>query len=461
MTHLARLLDQSTDLLAPLKVRAPDMILLRRAVERIDGISRDIAQEDTAALQLRIGDLALGAGQGPFTRRDLRESCKTYLHPPSPPGRRPEVGSVLLDEVVRSQLRSAMFALLDAYLDGFDAADEDVERLAKRLGAMSRGWAWRTTDTWADRVARYDLLSPKAAPRKLGSAVMESDAPPVTILDDAGLTTEGRRVGGLALAAFVWACGSVANAKGDAAIPSQCRLMSWAGPPGKLAYPKAWPNYADALFTPWRSSEPERAHKALVIEQALAFAGDPRINQGRWRLVRDTAEDAYDTIMRWLTRAAVEQFFDIVSETMTDRPDMWAERRAFWTKYLRADRINQAWVAFGGDGARRADRAARLTSDKSLTMFGRLASGGGRSAQHAALIMRIGDLTVVDWSHNGKWNIWRKGDPHHPILFRQNSKQLPDYDPGELMYAPLSGPHMSNWDLKVAQIIKNETGIRP
>lgn len=461
MTHLARLLERSADLLAPIRVRAPEMVLLHRAVERINAVSRDVATEDTAALQSRVAELVLGDPGSPLSKRDLRESCKTYLHPPSPPARQLEIGDVLLKEVARTQRRSAMFALLDAYLDGFDASDEAVERLAKKLKAMSTAWSWRETDIWPDRISRYDLLSVKSAPNKLATAILASEVEPRAILDDAGLSTEGRRVGGLAVAAFASACKSVAKAKGAAAIAPQGRLMSWAGPPGKFAYPKAWPHYAGALFAPWQSSEPDRSHKALVIEQAIAFAGDPRINQGRWRPVKENSRDAYDTIMRWLTRAAVEQFFDIVSETMTDRPDMWAERRAFWTKYLRADMISEAWVAFGSDGARRADRAARLNSDTSLTMFGRLASGGGRSAQHAALIMKVGDLTIVDWSHNGKWNIWRPGDPKHPVLFRQNGRRLPDYDPSELMYGPLSGSHTSNWEWKVAQTIKDETGMRP
>ena len=146
---------------------------------------------------------------------------------------------------------------------------------------------------------------------------------------------------------------------------------------------------------------------------------------------------------------------------MVDRPDMWAERRRFWTAYLKANLISEAWVVFGADGARRADQASRRLEDKGLSMFGRLASGGGRTSEHAALVMRIGDLTIVEWSHNGKWNIWKRADRSAPALFRQNDRGRPDYQPQELMNAPTSGSHTSQWRWTVADIVRRETGLRP
>jgi hypothetical protein len=75
--------------------------------------------------------------------------------------------------------------------------------------------------------------------------------------------------------------------------------------------------------------------------------------------------------------------------------------------------------------------------------------------------MRIGDLTVVEWSHNGKWNVWKRGDRNAPTLFRQNDRGRPDYRPQELMNAPTNGSHTSQWRWTVADIIRRETGLRP
>jgi len=461
MTLLSTLFDDPEAFVAPLRVRAPGLVSLPRAVAGIGGEERDRDVELTGPLQSRVAGIIRSGQSATLSRRDLRESARTWLHVPHPPGREPAIGDELLAEIGRLERRSALFALLDAYLDAFDEADVDLIRLAGQLSEMNAAWPWRATDPWPARLDAFDLLSPSTAPGRIAGAVLASEQGTRPVFEAAGLTTEGRRLGGLGEAAFRSACLQVGDIKPETAVIPQERLMAWAGESGGLVYPKAWPEFAGALFRPWRSADPARKHKTALIERALGYAGDPRVNQARWRPVKDAAGDAYEVILRWLTRASVEQFFDIVSETMTDRPDMWAERRKFWTAYLRADMISAAWVAFGSDGARRADRAATQTRGSGLSMFGRLSTGSGRTPQHAALIMRIGDLTIVDWSHNGSWNIWKRRDPHHPVLFRHNRQRLPDYAPAELMNAPAKGPHMSGWQFKVANIIKAETGLRP
>lgn len=461
MTRLASLLDNPEGMLAALRVRAPELILLPREVAKITGEARHVDREPTESLQRRVAELITNVETSELSRRDLRESCRTYLHPPLAPGRNVEVGPKICAQVARLQRRSAFFALLDAYLDGFDADDEAIVALADWLKAAQKKWPWRETDPWPARIREFQLLTPGKAPSRLAQAVLESDENLRSILDRAGLTTEGRRLGGLGAASFAAACQTVRRLKGTASLSYQDRLLVWSGEDGPLPYPKSWPEFAGALFEPWQTTEPDRAHKARIMDRAMAHAGDPRINRPRWRPVEEAAGEAFSVILRWLTQASVRQFFDIVSETMTDRPDMWAERRKFWTRYLDADLISAAWVAFGSDGATRADRAASRTNDKSLSMFGRLSSGAGRSSQHAALIMRIGDLTIAEWSHSGKYNIWTRADKGHPTLFKHNTRRWPDYEPAELMYAPISGAHMSGWQYRVAQIIRDHTGLRP
>ncbi|MDP1598723.1 EH signature domain-containing protein [Phenylobacterium sp.] len=420
--------------------------------------------DNTEVIQLRIAAAVRdgSAGLNRLSRRDLREGCRVFLHPPQPPGRIHDVGAPLIEEVVRLQRRAAYLALIDAYLDGFAIDDPDVSRLAAALAATGRNWPWRSTDFWPQRVKIFRLFEPTEAPARLAAAVLNSEAPPRAILDSAGLHSEGRRKGGLAEAAFRTACVQAASKVGRPAVSMQERIVAWAQDGGgALAFPRAWPDFTAALFMPWRRDDPSASHRSLLIEAAVGYGGDPRVNESRWRPVRQSVGDAYDVIVRWLTKASVEQFFDIVSETMTDRPDMWEQRRKFWTAYLKADMISAAWVAFGADGALRASQAARRSSDSGLSMFGRLSSGGGRSSEHAALIMRIGDLTVVEWSHNGRWNIWRRSDSGAPGLFRHNSRGLPDYAPPDLMNAPMNGTHQGSWEWKLAETIRQETGLRP
>ena len=114
--------------------------------------------------------------------------------------------------------------------------------------------------------------------------------------------------------------------------------------------------------------------------------------------------------------------------------------------------INAAWVAFGDDGARLAQQAARTSGDRAFAVFGRQEE---KSPQHAALIVKIGDLTIVDWSHNAKYNVWEHGDKGHPPLFKAR------YARGELYSAPLreshSAPANYTWQKKLARIIERKT----
>ena len=461
MRTLAVLLDDTKSLLAPLKVHAPETILLSRAVAAIKRDVQKVDVEQTKALQLRVADLIRSGQQTSLSSRDLKDSCRTFFHPPHAPALQSDLREPLCDQVQALQKRSALFALMDAYLDGFDTSDEAIGWLAGRLTQITSEWPWRDTDAWPEKISNFDLLSPDLSPLRLADAMLTSTHDQRRILDRAGLDTDGRRKGGLGLAAFTAACKQVRLLKGSNAVQQQMRLMDWAAfSSTPLAYPTAWPQFAGALFEPWRSSEPSPSHRAALLDRAMAYASDPRISPQRWRPVEDAAAGAYAVILRWLTQTSVRQFFDIVSETMTDRPDMWRERRAFWEQYLDTNQIDAAWVAFGADGAQRANRAARQSGDGSLSKYGRLSAGSGRTSQHAALIMKFGDTTIVEWSHNGAWNVWKREDEDHPKLFLQNSRGFADYTPSELMTAPTKGPHMPNWQSKLARIISQQTGHR-
>lgn len=70
--------------------------------------------------------------------------------------------------------------------------------------------------------------------------------------------------------------------------------------------------------------------------------------------------------------------------------------------------------------------------------------------------MKIGDLIIVEWSHNGSYNIWTASHPSAAKLYKTG------YYPEELMGAPVERPHMSSdtfsWQRKVASIIRDHTG---
>lgn len=467
MSFLARLVADPKALVARMRVGKIEPAELRRAVAALDireGSDGAGTNPDIAELQLRIAALASEEALDRLSRRDLRTGCQAILHPPHPPVANEAILNGLLAEVERKKRRAAFFAVIDAYLDGFVAKDETIQSLAKKLETMTVTWPWREADHWPERLSEFSLLDPTRAPQLLARRILESRSHPRDIFREAGLDTPGRRFGGLAEAAFRFGCHLVMGMKGQQAVDGQRVLIEWASnDAGKFAYQRAWPEFVEASLVPWEVVEPSEAHKSALLEMLQRFGeGDPRAKPARWRTVMDKAPGAYAVLMRWLTRASVLQFLDIVDRLMPDPAAklMWAYRRAFWMSYLLSDGsapgIDAAWVAFGDEGARLANRAARDSGDSSFAAFGKQHD---KSAQHAALILQMGDLTIVDWSHSAKYQVWRRGDKRIPELFKSS------YSYGALYCAPIQESHASpstySWQKRLARIIEGRAFYSP
>lgn len=467
MSFLARLTSDPAALVARMRVGRIEPAELRRAVFALDR-SKEGDDEpnklDVAELQTRIRALHDAGELHSLSRRDLRTGCAAVLHPPSPPAALPAVLDGLLAEVERKKRRAAFFAVIDAYLDGFVAEDETIISLASKLENMSANWPWRETDHWPSKFGEFALLRPSTAPLHLAERVLSKASRPSDVLREAGLDTPGRRFGGLVEAAFRSACRLVKSMTGQQAVDGQRVLIDWASNDvGQFAYPKAWPEFVEASLTPWEIVEPSEAHKSALLEMLQRFGGgDPRAKPGRWRAVMDNAPGAYAVLMRWLTRASVLQFLDIVDRLMPDpaAKKMWDYRRAFWMSYLLSDGstpgIDAAWVAFGSQGARLAKKAAKESGDASFAAFG---EQNDKSPQHAALILQMGDLTIVDWSHSAKYQVWKRGEKGEPELFKQV------YRYGALYSAPIQESHVSpstfSWQTRLARIIEGKNYLSP
>lgn len=459
MSHLASLVADPKLLVARMKVGALEPNELKRAVATLQAGATDNerATIDVAALQQRIAQLAAGHSLDQLSRRDLREGCRVLLHRPLPPAEDPEVLDGLLAQVEQNKRRAAFFAVIDAYLDGFDSENTTILNVAAKLEQMVSRWPWRPGDHWPDRLKEFSLLDPARAPEILARRILSGEEEPSKVFQNAGLDTAGRRFGGLAEAAFRTACHLVMRQTGNEAVTGQRILIEWArNDAGRFGFQRAWPQFVQASLVPWEVTEPSEAHKSALLEMLERFGeGDPRAHPGRWRTVMDNAPGAYAVLMRWLTRASVLQFLDIVDRLMPDHAAklMWSYRRAFWMSYLLSDGnapgIDAAWVAFGDEGARLAKQAARVSGDRSFSAFGRQ---NDKSGQHAALILKMGDLTIVDWSHSAKYQVWKRGQSGAPELFQ------PSYRYGALYNAPLQDSHSSprtyTWQRRLAQIIE-------
>lgn len=458
MSDLASFLAKPDALSGRLKVGPIEPVKLQKQVEGMAGSAQStLSAEDTGALQMRIRQVAAAGGLDQLRGRDIREACKVFVHGPHPLISDVATADAVVDEVERTQRRSAVLALVGTYIDGFERTDA-FDLFSTRLRGLVLRWSGRPIDPWPHLHETLDLFEPSKAPEKIAAAVLGSDLSPTRVLAAFGLDTDIRRRGGLAEATFNAAAEVVAGKRGEHVVPLQERLAEWATDANqRLAFPKAFLSAVRGFLTPWIGADPPPTHRAFLIETLEAFGGgDPRTKPAAWAVVRDSAPDEYRLLMRWLTRASVFQFFDIVDRSLANDPagrTMWAYRRKFWTAYLLgeegAPQIEQAWVAFGSEGAQLARRAARENNEVSLAAFG---AQEDKSSVHAALIMRIGDLTIVDWSHSAKCNFWRKGARGSPELYK------PRYLKGTLYSAieqhSHSAPSSYNWQKNFAGLIE-------
>ena len=458
MTELASLLSRPDALSGRLKVRPVEPAALEKRVASMPGVPGSrLDPEQTGALQRRLHEAAAAKAVDTLRSRDLREACKVFLHAPEPLIDNPTTTQEIFRRVQAKGQRSALLALVAAYIDGFREG-ERFAAFASRLRQLVGRWNGRPIAPWPELEKSVGLFDPTTAPTSIAGAVLGGDRAPAQILGALGLDTTIRQRGGLAEAAFVAATKIVASRRGPSAAPLQDRIIDWLrDADGKLIFPRAFPDAANALLLPWEVADPPADHRGRLIEVLQTLGGgDPRTKPGAWRSVREQAPRAYAVLMRWLTRASVFQFFDIVDRSLARDPagrTMWAYRRRFWTAYLLGEEdaptIEEAWVAFGDEGTWLARQAARENNEAGLAAFG---TQEDKSGTHAALIMRIGDWTIVDWSHNAKCNFWRKDAKGAPHLYQSR------YPTGTLYSAPRKYPHASPstyaWQKTFAEVIE-------
>ena len=84
----------------------------------------------------------------------------------------------------------------------------------------------------------------------------------------------------------------------------------------------------------------------------------------------------------------------------------------------------------------------------------------GGSNDQCALLLRVGDLTILEWSHSGACRVWKHRDPKAPWL---NKKY---YNRTEIMQDVAKESHKivhdanDRWVQKLHTVLRDEGGVR-
>ncbi len=207
---------------------------------------------------------------------------------------------------------------------------------------------------------------------------------------------------------------------------------------------------AEALLLPFAEKQD---NNPLGMEKVCAWFvrrfGDPRLHAHGYRW-RDVPDEARKIVVKWLVRGTFEQFFQLLQHTAYDRH--WRYRQAFWKRYLQHNMVEEAWFVLG---TRARTMLRRISNKESTWNNGTLA---GAASDQSVLLMRIGGVTIAEWSHNGSCRIWCEENVSAPRLYDD------DYARAQLVCnsADFVQPHHSSasggWQSHVARQIKRYTG---
>jgi hypothetical protein len=297
---------------------------------------------------------------------------------------------------------------------------------------------------WRRRATTYRLLE-EDGPHHIARLIQANEMSGTEILKDAGLDDE--LGSGEFVRLITHALLKKLRDEGDARPEASALLrpFEFLAPNSRLRFPSDAHLVANALLLPYVAQSPRASARQQIERFLLTHLKDPRFERGAWQRVSQNAEAV---LRRWIIGATLKDFFRLISRNALEKH--WKYREAFWSAYLKKEMIGDAWVVLGEEA-----RAAARRIWKEVPPYGIL-HGSGDSA-HCVLLLKIGSLTVAEWSHNGKCRIWCDGNELAPNFYERLylKAQLRDGADEELI-------HMASdyytWQGKLASLIRSETG---
>ncbi len=352
-----------------------------------------------------------------------------------------------MDEHVRAR---AVVVLLREFLAAYPqelACFEPIRRWLERQVATGR--TPRLT-RWAERSRNFGLLQ-RDAPLRLIAPWWNSSGSFEVYAGEAGL------VPGLEHSALVRrATGAMLERVNEQLRTGQAtsewleRAFEWIAPSGRLRFGYQRIRTAEALLSPFLHQSPEPPVQHALQEILLRAIGHPGPAREQWQGV---SLELRAVLSRWLVGRSLDDFFHVLDKTAEEHH--WRYRRAFWSAYLERGAISDAWVVLGPAARQIVRRDLKEVQNDAGTLL----AGDGAQGNHSVLLLRIGNLTIAEWSHSGKCRIWIAGNRASPRLYeaQYGRRQLMDgcdWDKAHM------GSEEGRWQSQIAQQIERHTRIR-
>ncbi len=360
---------------------------LAQAIARSPGERPPSENFDQTAARI---DAAIARGHA-LERRDLKIAPWCLWTGATPLADKPGRIAAVLERVREAGRRRVHGTLATAHLRFFTTET----RATSEVGAFLAAEIDVLGAPWVEAQRRLALFDPTEGPRRVSERAFELGVSPDEVLVEAGLRdVEGmigfrRHLFAEALARLAEATPAEAEAHLDAV-----RRLAF-DEAGDVRFDGLRAAAVDALVLPFSAKAPPRPIRDVYLDAVLRLLGDPRSDGSRW----SGSARAETIVRRWLTEVTLRQFFDVVDAIAPD--PHWRYRRAFWSALNEKDHVDEAWVVLEQKGA---DTTAKMFGDD--VAFGRFAERAPTLPGQAALILRIGTLIAVEWSHTTPCAIW-------------------------------------------------------
>jgi hypothetical protein len=301
-----------------------------------------------------------------------------------------------------------------------------------------------------DRVRRNFLLEKNGAAR-LSKVVILGEGDITTSMADAKLTGE-LEAGRFAQSCFEEMCQHVRKElKAERLTFADLkRFLVFAAKGEALRFPAMSAEIANCLLEPLDVSAPPGGIQGAVQAFLLQHLRDPRLTRDRWLGVSEVAKSV---ILRWLVGATLDDFFHVLDRTApgTEGGRRWTYRKAFWGAYNKKRLISDAWIALGPS----AKDLVRRGGASDVLRYGALE---GATASDCLLLLRVGNLTIAEWSHMGSCRIWRAMNKSKPEMYRYRYTKaaIVNSSPDETVRH--GGAQSGHWQLALATYVRHHTG---
>jgi hypothetical protein len=171
-------------------------------------------------------------------------------------------------------------------------------------------------------------------------------------------------------------------------------------------------DYYEAILEPFEATAPSPDVQKLLVSTLVSKFRDPRIYPWPRLTGADSAwrrEKCVETIKRWLSIEYLDLFIQIIEATAVD--SQFNPRKHFWLRYFEQGVISDLTLVLAAD----ADSVARKARGRQAgAEYMKWATLNLADTKQSVLLMRLGDLVIAEWSHNGAMRFWKASDKAAP-----------------------------------------------